>query len=120
VADRLAAGLPSPHLRVAGDPDALVRRVAACGGAGDGLVGAALAAGADVYVTGDLRHHVALDALTLGLALVDAGHYATEAAALPGLAGTLAGEARRRGLSARLVASVVRTEPWAGWSPAAT
>lgn len=112
VADRLAAGLPSPHLRVAGDLDAPVRRVAACGGAGDGLLHAAVDARADVYVTGDLRHHVALDALTLGLALVDAGHYATEAAALPDLVTALTEDARRRNLSARLVPSALRTEPW--------
>lgn len=115
VADVLARGLPAPHLRVAGDLDATVRRVAACGGAGDAYVDDARAAGADVYVTGDLRHHPALDALTLGLALVDAGHYATEAAALPALVEALDAGARRRGLSARLVASRVRTEPWAAY-----
>jgi hypothetical protein len=60
-----------------------VRTVAAVGGAGDSLIGAAAGAGADVYVTGDLRHHVTLDALELGLSLIDAGHHATEVAALP-------------------------------------
>jgi hypothetical protein len=34
-------------------------------------------------VTGDLRHHVTLDALELGLSLIDAGHHATEVAAMP-------------------------------------
>jgi dinuclear metal center YbgI/SA1388 family protein len=118
LADRLAGGLPAPGLRVAGDLDRTVRRVAACGGAGDGYIPAALAAGADVYVTGDLRHHVALDARTQGLALVDAGHYATEAAALPGLIGRLQAAAAERGLSARLVASAVRTDPWVDYRPA--
>jgi hypothetical protein len=117
LADRLVDGLPAPHLRVAGDLDAGVRRVAACGGAGDGLIGAALAAGADCYVTGDLRHHVTLDALTAGLALVDAGHGATEAAALPGLQAALAAEASRRGLRARLLASSLPAEPWAPYQP---
>jgi len=115
VAARLAEALPSPHLRSAGDPALQVRTVAVCGGAGDSLVGAALGAGADCYVTGDLRHHVALDALTMGMALIDAGHYATEAAALPHLRATLAEAASRHGLSARLVASEVRTEPWSDW-----
>lgn len=120
VAARLADGLPSPHLRTAGDPDRQVRRVAVTGGAGDSLVGAALAAGADCYVTGDLRHHVALDALTMGMALVDAGHYATEAAALPHLVSTLRDAAGRDGLAARLVASEIRTEPWSDWRAAQT
>lgn len=119
LADRLAAGLPAPFLRVAGDLDRTVRRVAACGGAGDQLIAAAVAAGADVYVTGDLRHHPTLDALASGLALVDAGHYATEAAALPALTEALAAAAADHGLAATLVASTVRTEPWAPYTPPA-
>lgn len=111
----LAERLPSPHLRIAGDPARPLRRVAVCGGAGDSLIGAALASGADCYVTGDLRHHPALDALTMGMALIDAGHYPTEAAALPYLLGTLRDSAARAGLHARLVASAIRTEPWSDW-----
>lgn len=64
-------------IRAAGDPDAMVSIVAVCGGAGDSLIEAA--AGADVYLTGDLRHHVVDEALRAGSpALVDAGHWATE------------------------------------------
>lgn len=112
VARRLREGLPSPHLRVAGDLSRTVTTVAACGGAGDSLIPAAVAAGADLYVTGDLRHHVTLDALTMGLSVIDAGHYATEAAALPALLQHLEIVARERGLSARLLASSASTEPW--------
>ncbi|MGB3697038.1 MAG: Nif3-like dinuclear metal center hexameric protein [Gordonia sp. (in: high G+C Gram-positive bacteria)] len=66
-------------VRGAGDPEARIETVAVCGGAGDSLIGAASAAGADVYVTGDLRHHVVDESLRGGApALVDAGHWATE------------------------------------------
>lgn len=116
VADRLATGLPSPHLRVVGDLERPVARVAACGGAGEGYIAAAVAAGADVYVTGDLRHHPALDAATLGLALIDAGHYGTEAAALPAFALELRRLAAERGLVAAVLASEERTEPWAAYA----
>jgi dinuclear metal center YbgI/SA1388 family protein len=112
LADRLAAQLPAPHLRVAGSLDRTVERVAACGGAGDSLLDAARSAGAELYVTGDLRHHVVLDALTMGLSVIDAGHYATEAAALPALRDRLAAMAATRGLSAGLLASTTTTEPW--------
>ncbi|MPZ74600.1 MAG: Nif3-like dinuclear metal center hexameric protein [Nitriliruptorales bacterium] len=112
IAQRLREGLPSPHLRVAGDPDSIVDRVAACGGAGDSLIAAATAAGAQLYITGDLRHHVTLDALTQGLLLIDAGHHATEAAALPMLHRRLAEAASGRGLRARLIASRLSTDPW--------
>ena len=112
VGERLAVGLPSPHLRVGGDLDRPIRRVAACGGAGDSLIGAALDAGADCYITGDMRHHAALDARSAGMAVIDAGHYATEAAALPILHQALAQASARRGLTARLLASAVRTDPF--------
>lgn len=115
VADRLVTALPAPHLRVAGPLDRLVTRVAACGGAGDSLLDDARAAGAELYVTGDLRHHVVLDALTLGLSVIDAGHYATEAAALPVLRDRLAASASARGLAARLLASTMTTEPWSDY-----
>lgn len=66
-------------IRAAGDPDRRLRRIAVCGGAGDSLIGAAAAAGADAFVTGDLRHHVVDEALRAGgPALIDAGHWATE------------------------------------------
>lgn len=115
LADRLVATLPAPHLRVAGPLDRRVRRVAACGGAGDSLVDAARRAGAELYVTGDLRHHVVLDALTLGMSVIDAGHHATESAALPALVDRLAAAAASRGLSAGLLASTTATHPWSDY-----
>lgn len=71
---------PAPvGVRAAGDPDQLVRTVAVCGGAGDSLLDAARARGADVYVTGDLRHHPVDEHLRNGRpALIDAGHWSTE------------------------------------------
>ncbi|GAA1377476.1 Nif3-like dinuclear metal center hexameric protein [Catellatospora chokoriensis] len=76
-----AAALPvaSWGVRVAGDPARPVATVAVCGGSGDEFIPDAVAAGADVYLTGDLKHHRVADLLAAGgPALVDAGHYATE------------------------------------------
>ena len=55
-----------------------VHRVAVLPGSGGGAIGAAAAAGADVLVTGDIDHHQAHRALDLGMAIIDAGHAATE------------------------------------------
>lgn len=55
-----------------------VRRVAVMGGAGASFMSNAAAAGADAYVTGDIKFHDALDAQDLGLWVIDAGHFATE------------------------------------------
>ncbi|MDX1621687.1 MAG: Nif3-like dinuclear metal center hexameric protein [Nitriliruptorales bacterium] len=113
VAAAIRDQLPAPHLRYAGNPDRTIRTVAVVGGAGDSLIGAAQRAGVDLYVTGDLRHHVTLDAMEMGLALIDAGHHATESAALPSWIERLEAERSRRGLEAQLVPSSVPTVPWA-------
>ncbi|NMO01197.1 Nif3-like dinuclear metal center hexameric protein [Gordonia sp. TBRC 11910] len=77
VAQRLPGG--GAGIRGAGQPDSTVHVVAVCGGAGDSLLGAARACGADVYVTADLRHHVVDEHLRVGgPSLIDAGHWATE------------------------------------------
>lgn len=68
-------------------PGALpVKRVAFCGGSGGSYVEAALQAGAQALVTGDVKHDVFLLADQLGLTLVDAGHFATENPVLEPLA----------------------------------
>jgi dinuclear metal center YbgI/SA1388 family protein len=69
---------------VAGDPDRAVRRVAVAGGAGDFLLGEAVGAGVDVFVTSDLRHHPAIEFVEKGgPALVDVSHWAAEWTWLP-------------------------------------
>ncbi len=78
---RVRAGLPQTSwgVRAAGDPDAVVSRVAVCGGAGDSLLGAAAAADVQAYVTADLRHHPADEHRRASdVALVDVAHWASE------------------------------------------
>lgn len=80
-AEQAAAGLPKTSwgLRVAGDPSRPVTRVAVSGGSGDSLLGTARAAGVDVFLTADLRHHPASEFVEAGgPALIDAAHWATE------------------------------------------
>ncbi len=112
LARTIATELPAPSTRICGDAARPVRRIAVLGGSGTSAVGDAIAAGADVLVTGDVRHHVALDALELGLALIDAGHHATESAAMPRFAARVAETAAGRGLRARVALSAVTTTPW--------
>lgn len=59
------------------DAETPVRRVAVSSGSGGSYVRAAVAAGADAMVTGDLTHHTFLDHAH-EILLVDAGHYETE------------------------------------------
>ena len=56
----------------------LVRKVAVSCGAGSSSVFAAIAAGADGFVTGESKHHELLAAKDAGITMVDAGHFNTE------------------------------------------
>jgi dinuclear metal center YbgI/SA1388 family protein len=92
-ADLVARTLPATPrgVLVGGDLDRVVRRVAVCGGAGDSLLPEALAGGADVYVTSDLRHHLSSEFLEKGgPSLLDVSHWAAEWTWLPELAARLA------------------------------
>lgn len=64
-------------LRVSGDRDQLIERLAVVPGSGSDFIEAA-ALVADAIVTGDVSHHRVVRALDLGLAVVDPGHVATE------------------------------------------
>ena len=110
LAARVREALPATTnpVRVSGDPDRRVERVAVCGGAGDDLVDTARRAGADVYVTADLRHHPASEAAERGLALVDAGHWASE---WPWLADAAERVAHKVG-DVRTHVSTTVTDPW--------
>lgn len=108
VADALPA--TAQGIRVAGDPDRPVRRVAVCGGAGDFLLDRMRAGDADVYLTSDLRHHPAAEFVEAGgPALVDVAHWAAEWTWLPVVAHRLA-EALGDSVETRV--STQRTDPW--------
>jgi len=100
-------------VRAAGDPGRPVRTVAVCGGSGGSLAEAARAAGADAFLTADLKHHPAVEAVTErggdGMALVDAAHWATEAPWLDAVAARLHD---RFGTTVEVRVSRQVTDPW--------
>jgi len=65
-------------LGIAGPEDAEFRTVAVVGGSGGSLVSSAHRKAADCLITGDVGHHHALTAETMGVTLLDAGHYCLE------------------------------------------
>ncbi|KAA0023058.1 Nif3-like dinuclear metal center hexameric protein [Antrihabitans cavernicola] len=107
---RVHAALPATAwgVRAAGDPDAMVQRVAVCGGAGDSFLDAVGRLGVDVYVTADLRHHPVDEHLRAGgPALVDVAHWASEFPWCAQAAGVL-----NEALDVQTRVSEVRTDPW--------
>lgn len=70
-------------------PKEHVTRVAVVGGSGGDLVAHAIAAEADVLLTGEIRHHQIVEAEWRGLGIVDATHAATEQPGVQALADRL-------------------------------
>jgi len=112
-AAQVAQSLPeTAHgVRVAGDPDAFVETVAVCGGSGDFLLERARSAGANVYVTSDLRHHPASELREHpdGPALVDVAHWAAEWTWLPVLRDRLVAALDD---TVAVHVSTTNTDPW--------
>lgn len=114
-AHRVAGALPvtAAGVRAMGDPHAVVETVAVCGGAGDSLLGIVRAAGADVYVTADLRHHPSSEAGEAGgPALVDVAHWASEWPWLGSAAALLTAELSAAGSTVETRVSTTPTDPW--------
>ena len=115
-----AAALPATAwgIRAAGDPRRRVQRVAVCGGSGGSLAEDARRAGADAFLTADLKHHPAVEAVTErggdGMALVDAAHWATEAPWLDAVADALR---TRFGTNVDVRVSRQVTDPWTLHAP---
>lgn len=65
-------------VKLFGDPDMQVQRVAISPGSGKGMPQEALAKKAEVLITGDIDHHSGIDAVADGLCIIDAGHYGLE------------------------------------------
>ena len=115
LAARLGEVLPptAGGIRVSGNFDQTVSRVALCGGAGDSFLAHPAVTSADVYITSDLRHHPASEARETakavgGPALIDVSHWASEwlwlEAAAEELRGALDG--------VTVTVSDIRTDPW--------
>ena len=111
-AEHAAAVLPATvgGVRVAGNPHREVATVAVCGGSGGSLIEVAAAAGADVLLTSDLKHHPVSEwQRPEAMGLCDVAHFASEWPWLPVAAGVL-----DRDLSGRIDVRVStrRTDPW--------
>ena len=116
LADRLAAVIPSTAggVRIGGDLDRVVRSAAVLPGSGDDLLETAHDLGADAYVTSDLRHHRASEALARpnAPALIDISHWAAEWTWLPVVERLLRTELAAAGLAVDTTISLLCTDPW--------
>ena len=80
LAGKLACGLgiDKSFVTITGEPDTPVSKVGICSGAGAEYISHAMQNGCDVFVTGDVKYHEAVDAMQTGMCVIDAGHFGTE------------------------------------------
>ena len=70
-------------LVIVGDMPSEITKVAVCSGAGGGEIKVAYDMGYRVFITGELKHDLAIVANELGICVIVAGHYQTESIVLP-------------------------------------
>lgn len=90
LAERVKRALGADHVLLAGSLEREVTRAAVCAGSGADLVKDAARAGAQLLLTGELRHHDALSATAAGLDVICTRHSTSERAALTALERRLA------------------------------
>ena len=116
----VATALPGTvwGVRAAGNPDREIKTVAVCGGSGGSLADQARAAGADAFLTADLKHHPVVEAVLERdadtMALVDAAHWSTEAPWLDAVAARLRAHF---GTTVEVRVSRRVTDPWTLHAP---
>jgi dinuclear metal center YbgI/SA1388 family protein len=110
--DHLLVTMDLAAVRVAGVIPEQVETVAVCGGSGSELAMSAAEAGAQVFVTGEVKHSNARWAEDEGFCVVDAGHFSTEKLVVPGLVAAVAKGIEDQGLSLKVVATEVQKSPF--------
>ena len=112
LARRAAAELGSGWAHMGGRPPQKIERVAVVGGSGGDLLPQAAAAGAQLLITGEARHHVSQQAADLGLGILCLGHYQTESVVVTPWAQRLAQELADRGLNCIIEPYTGGIDPW--------
>ncbi len=78
ISDTLSGFLGNTCLMITGERGKKIYRPALCSGSGSSLWPMVVEKGADLYITAEIKHHIALEAVERGVALIDAGHFHTE------------------------------------------
>ena len=106
-AERLKTQLQLDRIRVTGDGQKRIRRVALCTGSGAEYLSLAHRMGADAYLTGDIKFHEAQKAVEAGLCVADVTHYASEVLIVPILQRKLQEAAEENGWALEVICSNV-------------
>jgi putative NIF3 family GTP cyclohydrolase 1 type 2 len=75
---RIKEQLSIPQVRLVGNPDSMVQRIALSTGSGGSLVHPFIVSEAEVFITGDIKYHQAREVELSGKGIIDIGHFASE------------------------------------------
>ncbi|MDR7000439.1 Nif3-like dinuclear metal center hexameric protein [Neobacillus niacini] len=110
-AEKAKTSLEVEKVRVVGDLNAKVKKVAVLGGDGNKYFTHAKFNGADVYVTGDIYYHTAHDAMMQGLNMIDPGHN-VEKVMKKGVTAVLQKMCKESGYQVEIFPSEINTDPF--------
>ncbi|MDF2548179.1 MAG: Nif3-like dinuclear metal center hexameric protein [Anaerosolibacter sp.] len=110
--DELKLKLGLGHIKVAGDVNRWIQKVALCTGSGAEFIYDAHKAGCDCFITGDVKYHDAQYAAQLGIAVIDAGHFETEDFACKIIAQTLREMSKQLNYHIDIVPSMTYINPF--------
>ncbi|MBN1899692.1 Nif3-like dinuclear metal center hexameric protein [Candidatus Sumerlaeota bacterium] len=100
------------NAQVVGDEARRIVRVAVISGSGGDVIHKGTLNGADVLVTGEITHHTALEAMMRGMAVICAGHFATEAPGMTFFAQQLAKQDKIKRSGMEILIAKSQTPPY--------
>ena len=114
-AEEVRERLGADHVRLVrpfDEKEKPIRKVALCSGSGAEFIDKAVFAGANVYVTGDVKYHDARHAQELGLPVIDAGHFPTEQLIADVIAARVSKELTERGYDIEVMTESGAVDPF--------
>jgi dinuclear metal center YbgI/SA1388 family protein len=109
---KLCDSLNLPVVRITGNLPQEISMVAVCGGSGSELAEQAFAKGAQVYITGEVKHSTARWAEATGFCIVDGGHFATENPVVETLAQNMQKKLTEREINISVFTSAKQKNPF--------
>lgn len=99
-------------VKVAGNLEMKVERVAICSGSGSSLMHAFIASDAQVFISGDIRYHDARDAENANRGIIDIGHFPSEHLMVDALAQQLRKIIAGEGIRIKVEPFALETDPF--------